>query len=183
MKRMIAVTAVGLDRPGIVAGFTQTLFNNGCNLEESSMTLLHRDFAMIILISLPDSLSIEHISQEIKKTSDQFNLSFSLRELSSDEISNTKSDSEANYSLSIYGIDKAGIVYSFTNLLAQKSINIIDLETQITHTEKQPLYSIVMDIFIPDSVDLDSFNKEIKTKSEEMTVDFSLTQIMQCEEM
>ena len=183
MKRMIAVTAVGLDRPGIVAGFTKTLFNNGCNLEESSMTLLHRDFAMIILISLPDGLSIEHINSELKKTAGKFDLSFSLRELSEDEINNSDNDIEPNYSLSIYGLDKVGIVYTFTNLLAQKSINIIDLETQITHAEKQPLYGVVMDLFVPDSVNINILTEEIKTKSEDMSVDFSLTQIMQCEEM
>lgn len=180
---MIAVTAVGLDRPGIAAGFTEIFFKNGCNLEESSMTLLHRDFAMIILISIPDDLSTSILNNKLKKTADKFNLSFSLRELSDDETSNGEYDPEPNYSLSIYGIDKAGMVYAFTNLLAQKNINIIDLETQITHTKKQPLYGIVMDILVPDRVEIESLTNAIKTKSREMSVDFSLTQIIQCEEI
>ena len=37
------VTALGKDRPGIVAGVTKVLYQLGCNLEDSAMTRLECD--------------------------------------------------------------------------------------------------------------------------------------------
>ena len=47
-----AVTAVGADRPGIVAAVTGAFAEHGCNLEDSSMTILRGQFAMM-LVSRP----------------------------------------------------------------------------------------------------------------------------------
>jgi len=38
--REFAITAIGQDRPGIVAGFTEVLLTLGCNLADCSMSLL-----------------------------------------------------------------------------------------------------------------------------------------------
>ncbi|HMU75390.1 MAG TPA: ACT domain-containing protein, partial [Elusimicrobiota bacterium] len=39
MKRYL-LTAAGGDRPGLVAAVTRSLFDHGCNLEDSAMTRL-----------------------------------------------------------------------------------------------------------------------------------------------
>ena len=49
----VAVTAVGADRPGIVAGVTKVLFDQGCNLEDTSMTILRGHFAMMLVVDVP----------------------------------------------------------------------------------------------------------------------------------
>ena len=45
----VAVTVVGNDRPGIVAGVTEVLFEQGCNLEDTSMTILRGHFTMMLV--------------------------------------------------------------------------------------------------------------------------------------
>ena len=42
MSNRWIVTALGQDRPGIVAGVTEVLYKLGCNLEDSAMTRLER---------------------------------------------------------------------------------------------------------------------------------------------
>ena len=37
---LVAVTVIGNDRPGIVAGVSKALFDAGCNLEDVSSTIL-----------------------------------------------------------------------------------------------------------------------------------------------
>ncbi len=47
MRRFFAITAIGKDRPGIVAGVSKALYDLGTNIEDSSMTILSGEFAMI----------------------------------------------------------------------------------------------------------------------------------------
>jgi glycine cleavage system transcriptional repressor len=55
MKNQILVTAVGEDRPGIVAQLTEVVAKHGGNLEVSRMALLGGEFAEISLVSVrPD---------------------------------------------------------------------------------------------------------------------------------
>jgi predicted amino acid-binding ACT domain protein len=46
-----AVSVFGRDRPGIVAAVTRVLADAGCNLEDTSMTILRGHFAMMLVIS------------------------------------------------------------------------------------------------------------------------------------
>src|SRR5437870_73749 len=49
-----ALAAIGRDRPGIVAACARTLFEQGCNVEDSSMTLLRGNFAVMLVLAAPE---------------------------------------------------------------------------------------------------------------------------------
>src|SRR3954449_7094521 len=55
----VAVTALGADRPGIVAAVTGVLMRHGGNLEDTAMTQLGGHFAMMLVVDVPDSESAE----------------------------------------------------------------------------------------------------------------------------
>ena len=78
MKNFI-ITAVGTDRPGIVSEMSAAINSHGGNVEESRMSKLGSDFAIMMLItvaegwekSLEVSLnSVNDISISIKQTQD-----------------------------------------------------------------------------------------------------------------
>ncbi|MBW3611674.1 MAG: GHKL domain-containing protein [Actinobacteria bacterium] len=52
----VAVTAIGTDRPGIVARVTGVLVEHGGNLEDSAMTILGGHFAIMLVVEVPDDL-------------------------------------------------------------------------------------------------------------------------------
>ena len=52
-----AVSVVGKDRPGIVAAIAEGLYHLGCNIADSSCTMLAGEFAMILIVSPPPPLS------------------------------------------------------------------------------------------------------------------------------
>ncbi|MBI5345287.1 MAG: ACT domain-containing protein, partial [Deltaproteobacteria bacterium] len=56
MKRY-ALTAVGRDRPGIVAAVTKALYDHACNIEDSTMTRLEDEFAIILIMSAPGDIN------------------------------------------------------------------------------------------------------------------------------
>ena len=51
MQRRYIMTAFGKDRPGIVAEVTAMLYQNGCNLEDTAMTMLSDEFTINLLFS------------------------------------------------------------------------------------------------------------------------------------
>jgi glycine cleavage system transcriptional repressor len=51
MRRWFALSAIGLDRPGIVADLAELIYECDCNLEDSSMTILGPEFAVLLLLS------------------------------------------------------------------------------------------------------------------------------------
>ena len=65
MKRY-ALTAIGRDRPGIVAAVTKALYEHDCNIEDSSMTILEDEFAIILIMSMPEKSNTDSLLKDIK---------------------------------------------------------------------------------------------------------------------
>src|SRR5512133_3467755 len=62
MSHHYALTVIGRDRPGIIAQVTEILFRLGCNIADSSCTLLGGQYAMIQIVSHPTIDSKEEIA-------------------------------------------------------------------------------------------------------------------------
>ena len=84
MKREYVITAVGKDRPGIVAGVTEVLFDLGGNIEDSSMTILAGEFAMILIVSLPDGVVLGDVEEKLDTVRRSLHLVLSIKELGPD---------------------------------------------------------------------------------------------------
>ena len=53
----LSVTAIGHDRPGIVAAITGALLEMDGNVDDSQMSILHGQFAVMLIVSVPDLAS------------------------------------------------------------------------------------------------------------------------------
>ncbi len=125
------LTGVGRDRVGIVAQLTDALFALGCNLLDSSMTLLRGEFAIILMVSLPPNVSIELLSEKLSKIQEHLGFTLHMRELAAEEAV-VKGENGHGYLISVYGADKPGIVSGITHKIAQLGLNITDVETKRT---------------------------------------------------
>ena len=144
----IAVTAVGRDRPGIVAGVTEALLSLGCNLGETSMARLRGEFAMILLVRLSAGGDIEAARARLQGLGSEMDLTITARELAREEFA-AKEDEGEGYILRVYGADRPGIVHAVTSLLAREGLNITDLETRVIPGEGGPVYVMVLEITVP----------------------------------
>ena len=59
MEKKFITTAFGKERPGFVADIARVIYENGCNLEDSTMTGLSDEFALILLFSGREEEGIE----------------------------------------------------------------------------------------------------------------------------
>ena len=144
-----AISVIGKDRPGIVAGIAEVLFRLGCNIADSSCTMLAGEFAMILIVSHPVPFSKAHLHDELKPACDLLGMSLAVRILEADEVVRQENDGEICL-VSVYGADQPGIVYRVTRELAQRGVNIMDLTTKLIGTEQEPVYVMMLEAAVPE---------------------------------
>jgi len=181
MKPLIAISAIGQDRPGIVAALTKVLFEKGCNLEDSSMTRLRGDFAILLLVSLPEGLGLSQLEEALEATAQHWNLTTSVRVLSPIEISSAE-DKGIPYSLMVYGLDHPGIVHRVTQTASDQGLNITDLRTHVTQGPSGPLYSLAVDLDAPGAAAAEAFEKDLEKLKKELKVEIAF-QVQDVEEL
>lgn len=169
MKRY-ALTAIGRDRPGIVAAVTKALYEHDCNIEDSSMTILEDEFAIILIMAMDEKGDLASLKAALKKAEKDIGLTIHLKEI---EKKPAPKGPEGNYIITVHGADKAGIVYRTAELLSKMGVNITDLETTIAGGEKK-IYIMVLEVFVPKTVEVKGFEGELKKLGESLGVSIKL---------
>ena len=146
-----ALTIVGRDRPGIVSQVTEILFKQGCNLADSSCSILGGQFAMILILGHPEFIDRESFGEAFKPLEDA-DLTVALRVLKPGGEIRSHITGDLCM-ISVYGSDKPGIVYRVANVLGEKKVNITDLNTKLVGTEDRPVYVLVIEAALPEGVE------------------------------
>jgi glycine cleavage system transcriptional repressor len=167
----VAITAVGADRPGIVAAVTGVLVEQGCNLEDSSMTILRGHFAMMLVVDMPPGLAAAELEAALGRPAAALDLVVTVRAI--DEAVVTSPDGEA-WMVSVYGADRPGIVHGVASKLADAGVNIVDLTTRVIGDPSRPVYAMLLDVTVPPGVDPDVICDELKALAAELHVDCSM---------
>jgi glycine cleavage system transcriptional repressor len=172
VKQHLAFSAIGRDRPGIVAGLTRVLYEQGCNLEDSSMTLLAGDFAVLLLVALPDGKQPEPVQSALESEAKKLGLTLTVRRLSAAEAAAGRATGKP-HTLVVYGADKPGIVHRVTELAARHGLNITDLRSQLTGTEARPVYSLILELDATRPESADRFRGELAGLKTELGVELT----------
>jgi glycine cleavage system transcriptional repressor len=137
-----AVTAIGQDRPGIVAAISGALFELGGNIEDSQMSILGAHFAVMLIVRVPAGVSREQLAERLWVVRDRLG----LEAITFNDVGELPAEvAHPTHVLSVYGSDHPGIVHSVTAALAERGVNITDLETRVTGGD-EPLYAMIMEV-------------------------------------
>lgn len=142
------VTALGQDRPGIVAGVTQVLYKLGCNLEDSAMTRLESEFAIMLIFSAPAKITEQRLAQAFAPAGKSLKLAIHIKPLTSKESAAPKK-AGVPFVISIYGADRAGIVFQVAQSLAKAKVNITDVHTHRSSSAGPTLYAMLLEVEAP----------------------------------
>lgn len=175
MPRYLLITASGKDRPGLVAGVTEALWKSGCNLEDSSMTRLRGEFAIILLARHPDE-SIEPLRDRLDAAAETLDLTIGMRELQPHEA-HPRPDEGDTYHISVYGTDKSGIVHAISQRLADRNADITDLRTTVAGTTEQPIYVMQIEALAAPGEDPEAFTDDIVSTAHAMGVDVNVERL------
>jgi glycine cleavage system transcriptional repressor len=177
MNKTIIITAIGKDRPGIVAAVSKVLFETGCNIEDSSMTILGNDFAMILMVTLPAKVSASVLDKKLAAVKNKLGLSITQRLLKPAELKAANTGSAVPCMISVYGTDKPGIVYRISDFLAKNKVNITDVETKIISPETNPIYIMMLEVNVPAPARLAQVTKALAALAHELHIDITIKPI------
>jgi len=166
-----AVLAVGADRPGIVAAVTGVFVAHGCNLEDTSMTILRGHFAMMLVVDAPPGVTAGELEDALSGPAAAFDLVVSVRPI--DEAVPSSPPGE-RWTVSVYGTDRPGIVHRLSSLLAAHEVNIVDLDTRVIGDPTRPVYAMLLDVTVPPGVEPAALGAELRAAAAELGVECSM---------
>ncbi|MDO3377356.1 glycine cleavage system protein R [Geoalkalibacter halelectricus] len=170
-----ALTIIGRDRTGIVSHVTEILYRLGCNIADSSCSILGGQFAMILIISHPEYTDRESFG-DVFAPLEETNLSVFLRTLRPGGEKRPDLQGEICM-ISVYGSDKPGIVYRVAKELGDRRINITDLNTKLIGSESRPVYVMMIEAVLPDHLSIEDLTQMLDHLKEELQVDISVRSI------
>ena len=142
-----AVTAIGRDRPGIVAAISRALLELEGNIEDSQMSILRGHFAVMLIVRVPEGPTDAELSARLGAVRDELGLE-ALTYEPVDELEMSRP--HPSHVVSVYGADHPGIVAGMSAVLAAQDVNITDLETRLSGSVDAPLYVMLMEVALGD---------------------------------
>jgi len=145
------LTALGRDRPGIIAAVSGVLYHSGCNIESSTISRLGNELTMMLMIKMAQGLTDRELLSRLEQTSKQFGLHMQLTDILPEDVVQP-STGLPRFTIRTHGKDQMGVVHRISSHLAEKSVNIIDMHTEVT-ADQPPQYIMSIEVELPPYLD------------------------------
>lgn len=167
MSQLIVLSAIGNDRTGVVQDITKVILACGGNIEESRMTTLGAEFAVLMLVS-GNWHTLSRLESALDKLADD-NLSISIRKTGVKDVRNDCMP----YAVDVVSLDQQGIVYNLADFFAKRDIEIADVATRryaAAHTGA-PMFAVQMAVNIPSSESISQLRDEFMELCDRLNLD------------
>jgi glycine cleavage system transcriptional repressor len=172
-----AVAVVGRDQPGIAAALAQALLAARANIEDSRMTILGGQFAVMMLVSLPEDADVNSLQTDLEAVRDRLGLETAVLREIDDSAAATRP--EPTHVLTVYGADHPGIVAAVCETLAARNVNIDDLATRVVGAEENPVYTLICELTLPQTLDSHTLTTDLDGVAESQGVEVVLRELDQ----
>lgn len=147
--RRFALSAIGKDRPGIVAGVTADLLSHAVNIEDSQMSILRGHFTLVLILAAGDDVDTHTLRDDLGRTA----ASLGLDAWSLSEIADAVAPAEPSCIVTVYGVDHPGIVHAVARALAERAVNITDLQTRlVAEPGTDEIYAMTLELSLPEGL-------------------------------
>ena len=168
MPQLIVISTIGNDRTGIVQDITKAILSCGGNIEESRMTTLGSEFAMLLLVS-GNWHTLAKLEDEIGKLADASGLTITCRR--TEERPPRKELTP--YSVDVVCLDQPGVLHALAGFFSSRGIDISDISTRTynaAHTGA-PMFSLYMAVNLPAKVHIAALREEFLELCDQMNLD------------
>jgi glycine cleavage system transcriptional repressor len=179
MKQWFALSAIGRDRPGIVADLAELVFECDCNLEDSSMAILGSEFAVLLLLT-GEGVDVEsRLSSACKRLEWEKRLTVFIRPLEGEPIPYAVGREAVPYELQATGVDKAGLVARVARCLEGYGVNITQM---FTHSRPEPgtgtpIYHMRIHLAVPGDVSEATLRDDLERVAGALHIDVTLRRL------
>ena len=166
----VSVSVMGHDRPGIVAGVAKVLFENACNIEALSQTVLMGQFAMIVVAAPLKGARAARLEDDLKALAESMDLEIHIRTVNPAEQLPFPAAETEHFVITVRGADRPGLVAAITAILAEEGINITRLGAEVVPAERQSDYIQIYEVDIPKQLDFALIQKALHERGAEIGV-------------
>lgn len=161
------VTAVGGDKPGVVAALAGALVELGGNLSDAQMAVLQGYASMMLVVDCPDPVDLDSVESAVKEGTEGLGETIWVRHLADSPEPVPLGD---RWIVSVRGADRPGVVYEVSRLLAESDINVVGLESRQTGS----VASMSMQVDVPTGVDGNEVAARLDRLGEELGLSCSM---------
>lgn len=168
MSQLIVISAIGTDRTGVVQDLTKVVLACGGNIEESRMTTLGAEFAMLLLVS-GNWHTLSRLEQGLDKLCKDGDLQVSIKKTDAKPAE----EGRMPYAVDIVSLDQEGIVYNLANFFTSRDIEIADVATRsyaAAHTGS-PMFAVQMAVNVPSTVHISQLREEFHELCDQLNLD------------
>lgn len=176
-ETFLVISALGPDRPGLVAEMTEYLSERGGNVEDSRMAVLGAEFGIQLLVSgTPEE--IEAIERDLGSIREKTGFDILSRRTKSPEAH--RRAAVIPYLITAEALDHEGIVRAVARALSRVGVNIVSLETHAYEAPVtgSPLFRMEARIDIPPGVTTAKVRKAMDEVAEAENLDIDVRSLI-----
>jgi glycine cleavage system transcriptional repressor len=108
------------------------------------MTILRGHFTMMLFLAAPEGLDLAELERDLSQSET------GLEEVSVAELEELRPGPEPTHTVTVYGADHPGIVHAAASALAEREIDITDLNSRLVDDGgAEALYVLMMEVALP----------------------------------
>jgi len=173
MPKRFVLTLTGSDRIGIVQRVTESILECGGDVQASRMARLGGEFAMLMLVSIPDT-ETERLSANVEELSGEgFKVSFTETEWG---VSSRRKD-WLPYLIKVRGANHEGIIHEISEQLSEQGINIESVDTNVVPAPMSgaPLFTMEAIVVAPPELPKHKWQDELEEAADQLNVELEIS--------
>ena len=174
MTTKLVISALGADRAGIVDELSDIIYSHKLNIEDSRMTVLGGEFAILLLVSGEATAlaGLQAKSTEIEQA-------LQMQLLIKPTTESVAAGNSIPYAVEVAAIDHPGIVNNISRFFSSRNINIVNLQTEryaAPHTGS-PMFALHMTIGVSADTNIAQLREAFTEVCDELNLDAELNSL------
>jgi glycine cleavage system transcriptional repressor len=167
MEKLLAITAIGPDRAGVIRDLSQAVSGSGGSIRESRMIALGSDFAVLMLVA-GNWHSVNKIRDRLTQLQRDTGVAVTVRDTEPRSL-----EPSAPYNVDVVALDQEGIVLRLSSFFANRNLEIAEMNTRrynAPHTGAA-MFSVQMTVNLPGTVHVATLREEFLDFCDEHNLD------------
>ena len=169
----VILTVLGHDRPGIVAAVARVLFEQSCNIENVSQTILQTEFSGSFIVTLPPDVLLDQLHEILIEELAFMDMHVHIAPIAAARAAFQSKGSEP-FVITTKGPDRKGLVAGISATIARYGVNITNLQAVFKGGDEPGNNIMIYEVDIPSDIDPKAFYHELRETAESLALNISI---------
>ena len=168
------ISILGQDRPGIIAAVSDLILRQDGNIENVSQTILQSEFSAIFIVTLPESLALEHLRAALQAGLAPLEQHVHVKPVHPGPPIYVPSPDREPFVITTRGPDRKGLVARITAVMARYGVNVTNLQAVFKGGEAPGDNVMIYEVDIPATIDQKQLRNDLRVEADALDLDISI---------